>query len=124
VLAHAAPGTVEPDVPPADAARTTSSRLHALLHLAWARVIRPLRDFGFGRRNIWEGGVGLFVVGGFGARVARACPPRAAAATHALASTRAAAMPTACARTPRPGRASPPGCACTATRAFVRANPI
>jgi len=31
----------------------------------WERIIRPLRDFGFGRKNIWEGGVGLFLMGGF-----------------------------------------------------------
>ncbi|XVF65637.1 hypothetical protein PTKIN_Ptkin09bG0265000 [Pterospermum kingtungense] len=30
----------------------------------WKRTLRPLSDFGFGRRNIWEGGVGLFLVSG------------------------------------------------------------
>ncbi|KAI7742534.1 hypothetical protein M8C21_017610 [Ambrosia artemisiifolia] len=28
----------------------------------WKQTLRPLSDFGFGRRSIWEGGVGLFVV--------------------------------------------------------------
>ncbi|GLT34892.1 hypothetical protein SLA2020_093820 [Shorea laevis] len=30
----------------------------------WRRTLRPLNDFGFGRRSIWEGGVGLFLVSG------------------------------------------------------------
>lgn len=30
----------------------------------WKRTVQPLNDFGFGRRSIWEGGVGLFVVSG------------------------------------------------------------
>ncbi|KAJ8545018.1 hypothetical protein K7X08_017601 [Anisodus acutangulus] len=30
----------------------------------WKRTMRPLSDFGFGKRSIWEGGVGLFIVSG------------------------------------------------------------
>ncbi|MCD7446284.1 Protein TRIGALACTOSYLDIACYLGLYCEROL 2, chloroplastic [Datura stramonium] len=30
----------------------------------WRRTMRPLSDFGFGKRSIWEGGVGLFIVSG------------------------------------------------------------
>ncbi|XAR70178.1 hypothetical protein NMG60_11026953 [Bertholletia excelsa] len=30
----------------------------------WRQTFRPLSDFGFGRRSIWEGGVGLFIVSG------------------------------------------------------------
>lgn len=30
----------------------------------WKRTSQPMRDFGFGRRSLWEGGVGLFVVSG------------------------------------------------------------
>lgn len=30
----------------------------------WRQTMRPLKDFGFGRRSIWEGGVGLFLVSG------------------------------------------------------------
>uniref|UniRef100_A0A803Q324 Mce/MlaD domain-containing protein n=1 Tax=Cannabis sativa TaxID=3483 RepID=A0A803Q324_CANSA len=30
----------------------------------WKRTLRPLSDFGFGHRSIWEGGVGLFLVSG------------------------------------------------------------
>lgn len=30
----------------------------------WRQTFRPLSDFGFGRRSVWEGGVGLFLVSG------------------------------------------------------------
>ncbi|KAJ0983999.1 hypothetical protein J5N97_002355 [Dioscorea zingiberensis] len=30
----------------------------------WRQTLQPLSDFGFGRRSIWEGGVGLFMVSG------------------------------------------------------------
>ncbi|XP_019058591.1 PREDICTED: protein TRIGALACTOSYLDIACYLGLYCEROL 2, chloroplastic isoform X2 [Tarenaya hassleriana] len=30
----------------------------------WRQTLRPLSDFGFGRRSVWEGGVGLFIVSG------------------------------------------------------------
>lgn len=30
----------------------------------WKQTLRPLSDFGFGTRSIWEGGVGLFLVSG------------------------------------------------------------
>ncbi|XP_065866081.1 protein TRIGALACTOSYLDIACYLGLYCEROL 2, chloroplastic isoform X2 [Euphorbia lathyris] len=30
----------------------------------WRQTVKPLNDFGFGRRSIWEGGVGLFLVSG------------------------------------------------------------
>ncbi|XP_042509985.1 protein TRIGALACTOSYLDIACYLGLYCEROL 2, chloroplastic-like [Macadamia integrifolia] len=30
----------------------------------WRQTLRPLSDFGFGKRSIWEGAVGLFVVSG------------------------------------------------------------
>lgn len=30
----------------------------------WRQTLRPLNDFGFGKRSIWEGGVGLFLVSG------------------------------------------------------------
>ncbi|KAG9152532.1 hypothetical protein Leryth_027313 [Lithospermum erythrorhizon] len=30
----------------------------------WRKTMQPLSDFGFGRRSIWEGGVGLFLVSG------------------------------------------------------------
>lgn len=30
----------------------------------WRQTFRPLSDFGFGRKSVWEGGVGLFLVSG------------------------------------------------------------
>ncbi|KAH7678082.1 Mce/MlaD domain-containing protein [Dioscorea alata] len=30
----------------------------------WKQTVQPLGDFGFGRRSVWEGGVGLFMVSG------------------------------------------------------------
>lgn len=30
----------------------------------WRRTLQPMGDFGFGKRSIWEGGVGLFLVSG------------------------------------------------------------
>ncbi|KAL5203282.1 hypothetical protein ABZP36_014234 [Zizania latifolia] len=30
----------------------------------WRRTLRPLGDYGFGARGVWEGGVGLFMVSG------------------------------------------------------------
>ncbi|KAL6546186.1 Protein TRIGALACTOSYLDIACYLGLYCEROL 2, chloroplastic [Orobanche minor] len=30
----------------------------------WKQTLRPLHDFGFGRKSVWEGGVGLFLVSG------------------------------------------------------------
>ncbi|KAK4440389.1 protein TRIGALACTOSYLDIACYLGLYCEROL 2, chloroplastic [Sesamum alatum] len=32
--------------------------------MIWKQTLRPLTDFGFGRKSIWEGGVGLFLVSG------------------------------------------------------------
>lgn len=32
----------------------------------FVRLFKPLRDFGFGRVSLWEGGVGLFVFAGIG----------------------------------------------------------
>ncbi|XP_062208236.1 protein TRIGALACTOSYLDIACYLGLYCEROL 2, chloroplastic-like isoform X2 [Phragmites australis] len=30
----------------------------------WRRTLQPLGDYGFGKRSVWEGGVGLFMVSG------------------------------------------------------------
>jgi len=38
------------------------------------RLLKPLRDFGFGRVSFWEGGVGLFVFAGIGAPLQPQCP--------------------------------------------------
>lgn len=40
------------------------------LQQLWESTLRPLRDFGFGRRSVWEGGAGLFVIAGVGLGVA------------------------------------------------------
>lgn len=43
------------------------SKLAVVLDLPltiWRQTLRPLNDFGFGHRSIWEGGVGLFLVTG------------------------------------------------------------
>ena len=47
-------------------ASTAEPRQPNIFKVLWDRVIRPLSDFGFGRKSIWEGGVGLFLMGGFG----------------------------------------------------------
>eukprot|EP00898_Chlorokybus_atmophyticus_P004060 jgi/Chlat1/4655/Chrsp3S05600 len=42
-------------------AESSTSSAAALL---WKRIVQPLRNFGFGRRTVWEGGVGLFLAAG------------------------------------------------------------
>ena len=32
----------------------------------FAKLLKPLRDFGFGSKTFWEGGVGLFIFAGIG----------------------------------------------------------
>lgn len=32
----------------------------------WSKLLKPLRDFGFGSKTFWEGGVGLFIFAGIG----------------------------------------------------------
>ena len=41
-----------------------------------ARLLRPLRDFGFGRASIWEGGVGLFILAAIGRFPPQLCKSR------------------------------------------------
>ncbi|CAL1365866.1 unnamed protein product [Linum trigynum] len=46
---------------------STKSPLSVVLEVPktlWRQTLKPLSDFGFGRRSIWEGGVGLFLVSG------------------------------------------------------------
>ncbi|KAG6484341.1 hypothetical protein ZIOFF_052856 [Zingiber officinale] len=51
-----------------DESRTTGkSTLASVLEVPktlWRRTLQPLGDYGFGRRGVWEGGVGLFMVSG------------------------------------------------------------
>jgi hypothetical protein len=45
----------------------TNNPLAALIELPrslWRRTLQPLGDYGFGKRSVWEGGVGLFMVTG------------------------------------------------------------
>lgn len=37
-----------------------------------SRLLRPLKDFGFGSKSFWEGGVGIFIFAGVG-KVSSAC---------------------------------------------------
>ncbi|KAJ4969954.1 hypothetical protein NE237_003053 [Protea cynaroides] len=53
--------------PPASASSERNNPLAVILDVPgtiWRQTLRPLSDFGFGKRSIWEGAVGLFVVSG------------------------------------------------------------
>ncbi|OEL36853.1 Protein TRIGALACTOSYLDIACYLGLYCEROL 2, chloroplastic [Dichanthelium oligosanthes] len=59
--------TPAPNATPApDAADGTNpfAALIQLPHTLWRRTLQPLGDYGFGKRSVWEGGVGLFMVSG------------------------------------------------------------
>ncbi|CAJ1971199.1 unnamed protein product [Sphenostylis stenocarpa] len=45
-------------------AKDPAAPLLNIPHAVWRQTLKPLRDFGFSDRNIWEGGVGLFLVSG------------------------------------------------------------
>ncbi|KAH6812500.1 trigalactosyldiacylglycerol2 [Perilla frutescens var. frutescens] len=51
-----------------NASSSKSKSLFALVldvpRTIWKQTLRPLGDFGFGRKSVWEGGVGLFLVSG------------------------------------------------------------
>ncbi|KAH6827516.1 trigalactosyldiacylglycerol2 [Perilla frutescens var. hirtella] len=51
-----------------NASSSKSKSLFALVldvpRTIWKHTLRPLGDFGFGRKSVWEGGVGLFLVSG------------------------------------------------------------
>ncbi|XP_012076181.2 protein TRIGALACTOSYLDIACYLGLYCEROL 2, chloroplastic isoform X1 [Jatropha curcas] len=56
------------DVGPSQASSSSSEKKNPLAVVlgvpqnVWRQTLKPLSDFGFGRRSIWEGGVGLFLV--------------------------------------------------------------
>ncbi|XP_028758851.1 protein TRIGALACTOSYLDIACYLGLYCEROL 2, chloroplastic isoform X2 [Neltuma alba] len=57
------------DVGPGETSSTSEAKdpLAPVLDLplaVWRQALRPLSDFGFGRRSFWEGGVGLLLVSG------------------------------------------------------------
>lgn len=57
----------DPDQNQPPSSSEPKSTLSAVLNVPrsiWKQTLRPLSDFGFGRRSIWEGGVGLFLVSG------------------------------------------------------------
>ncbi|KAL2933348.1 Protein TRIGALACTOSYLDIACYLGLYCEROL 2 chloroplastic [Bienertia sinuspersici] len=65
VFVKAMSSDAEQNQPPSSS--EPKSTLSAVLNVPrsiWKQTLRPLSDFGFGRRSIWEGGVGLFLVSG------------------------------------------------------------
>jgi hypothetical protein len=44
--------------------QSLGAKIVALPGAIWKRVLGPLGNFGFGKRSVWEGGVGLFVASG------------------------------------------------------------
>ncbi|KAI6699814.1 hypothetical protein NL676_014138 [Syzygium grande] len=56
-----------PSSPPSSPEQQGRSPIAAVLDVPrtiWRQTLRPLSDYGFGRRSVWEGGVGLFLVSG------------------------------------------------------------
>jgi len=45
-------------------AKDSAAALLNIPHTVWRQTLKPLSDFGFSNRSIWEGGVGLFLVSG------------------------------------------------------------
>ncbi|KAK7372688.1 hypothetical protein VNO80_06075 [Phaseolus coccineus] len=45
-------------------AKDPAAALLNIPHTIWRQTLKPLSDFGFSDRSIWEGGVGLFLVSG------------------------------------------------------------
>lgn len=50
--------------PPPSTGKNPLSIVTDVPRTIWRRTLQPLSDFGFGRRSVWEGGVGLFMVSG------------------------------------------------------------
>lgn len=44
--------------------QSAGAKIVSLPGAIWKRVMGPLGNFGFGKRSVWEGGVGLFIVSG------------------------------------------------------------
>lgn len=57
------------DAQPSGDDSSVKKGIASLLMAAWEKFVRPLRDFGFGRKSVWEGGVGLFILGGIGVSI-------------------------------------------------------
>ncbi|MCO5568168.1 hypothetical protein L7F22_021864 [Adiantum nelumboides] len=58
----------QPSSPASMDAKTTKVRFFpAVLGLPaslWKQLVNPLSNFGFGKRSVWEGGVGIFIISG------------------------------------------------------------
>ncbi|CAN0857985.1 Protein TRIGALACTOSYLDIACYLGLYCEROL 2, chloroplastic [Linum grandiflorum] len=62
---HAMSSDTEQGQPlPSSSTRNPLSLVLEVPKTLWRQTLKPLSDFGFGRRSIWEGGVGLFLVSG------------------------------------------------------------
>ncbi|KAL8166334.1 hypothetical protein V2J09_007833 [Rumex salicifolius] len=67
VLIKAISTNAEQNQPNSSSSSDTKSPIDPILDVPrsiWRQALRPLSDFGFGKRSIWEGGVGLFLVSG------------------------------------------------------------
>ncbi|GAB4855659.1 Protein TRIGALACTOSYLDIACYLGLYCEROL 2, chloroplastic [Ancistrocladus abbreviatus] len=65
VLVKAMSANTEQNQPPSSfEAKSPLATILSVPSSIWRQTLRPLSDFGFGRRSIWEGGVGLFLVSG------------------------------------------------------------
>ncbi|XP_010253163.1 PREDICTED: protein TRIGALACTOSYLDIACYLGLYCEROL 2, chloroplastic [Nelumbo nucifera] len=58
------PNTGQSPPPSSPKARNPLAVISGIPRNIWRQTLRPLSDFGFGNRSIWEGGVGLFIVSG------------------------------------------------------------
>ncbi|KAJ6820695.1 protein TRIGALACTOSYLDIACYLGLYCEROL 2, chloroplastic [Iris pallida] len=56
--------TSQSQPPPEPPKKSAISAVLDVPRAMWRRTLQPLGDFGFGRRSVWEGGVGLFVASG------------------------------------------------------------
>ncbi|XP_058224240.1 protein TRIGALACTOSYLDIACYLGLYCEROL 2, chloroplastic [Rhododendron vialii] len=57
-------GQSKPPLSEADKKKNPFAIILDVPRTIWRQTFRPLSDFGFGKRSIWEGGVGLFLVSG------------------------------------------------------------
>ena len=67
MLLAATGGDATPAPAPDADANSSTNPLAALVEVPralWRRTLQPLGDYGFGKRSVWEGGVGLFMVSG------------------------------------------------------------
>ncbi|KAG1337701.1 protein TRIGALACTOSYLDIACYLGLYCEROL 2, chloroplastic [Cocos nucifera] len=52
------------NLPPSSKGKNPFALALEIPRTIWRQTLQPLSDFGFGRRSVWEGGVGLFIVSG------------------------------------------------------------